>query len=286
MNKWLMFSMGICVGAILAVVISSTCGRHPTALLQTPPSVTAPSEGTNPITGGPSPKILFAGDLGNRNVGRIDVVDGSIGDCFLQLAVSGVAPIGLELFRNDYIFGNATSEKGFPVGTGQRFSLSMKDATLKSVLDAIVAADPRYVWDDARGTVSIRPADGTIVAKPFESTIDVFVAVDLNLEEVLSLATSPMNHYEYLLRVLRKDVNDLNLKFRGFPSMRNFDRAKELWTKRMTFVLLKPTLRDLLNEILRQQGTGSWVLWSLPIPNSQDPGATWQLVLCPDLNTF
>ncbi len=281
MRGWFQYGLGVLSGVVLCLIAALFLREGPTGQYQATESA-GPSQ---PETSDDKDqhRKLWKGDLPKMVVEEFEVANGSVGDCFLKLADSKGVPIGLELLPGDDLRGAVQLPDGTPAGKAKRFSLAKRDTSLKEVLDGIVAADPRYEWDDLEGVINIRPraADRTDKS-PLDDRIDVFVAIDFSFRDVINLVASPWDRLDYLLAIMPAEAQEARLEFDRFPSMKNMEAAEKVWTEQMTFVLLQPSLCDIMNAVLRRQRKGCWVCWA---PMSTEPGGDssfWELTLCPD----
>jgi hypothetical protein len=125
--------------------------------------------------------------------------------------------------------------------------------SLRAVLDAIVAADPRYEWRDEAGVIVLRPA-----------------AAWMDRENTLHRSLAPLR-YESI--GIREAVHIVATLFGAYLPL---SQADDLGDNNRRFSLNLPTgsLLDALNGIVRAHGTLAWSLEPATPPTHVAPGTS------------
>lgn len=134
-----------------------------------------------------------------------------------------------------------------------RHTITPSDSSLRSVLDAIVVADPQYKWVDDNGVINLIPR-GT---EPAILNIRIAKVNIKNAETVHQALDELMSLPE--LRKRASELNSGSQVFRG--GLGYFDsskRDKNGNAKQISIVKANTTLREVLNDIARVHGSAVW----------------------------
>jgi hypothetical protein len=89
----------------------------------------------------------------NDRVAQFDVTDTTIIDALSKLSYEPIAGLHLGI---EGIIRDTASE---PTGRNVRFSLSLHDATVRDIIEALCKSDRRYMWSVDGSTVNVYPRE-------------------------------------------------------------------------------------------------------------------------------
>jgi len=120
----------------------------------------------------------------NDRVAQFDVTDTTIIDALSKLSYEPIAGLHLGI---EEIIGDTASE---PTDRSVRFSLSLHDATVRDIIEALCKSDRRYLWSVDGSTVNVYPREivgkssyllnrevGTIVLKNINGPTDALTSL-------------------------------------------------------------------------------------------------------------
>ena len=173
----------------------------------------------------------------NRRVQGLEVRQRNIHLLLTYLSQGYDVPIGLEVAQG----GTSSPE----------IHLNFRDATLRQVFDAIVAADSRYEWIVDRGVINFRPR----------------VTRDLFLKDLLDTRVSefriPGGTNSYDVRVALANLPEIKAKMDGAdvtPKISAFTNADSQDLGGFSMTSSDKTLRDILNQIIKHSELKYWIL--------------------------
>lgn len=178
-------------------------------------------------------------ELLDRRVERLDLQADNIHLALSEFAQAHGVPVGLEMARG----GSA----------GPRVNVSLKDVTVKEVLDAFISQDPQYEWRLVDGVVNVTPRDNR---DPFlQDLLDVTVK-GFAVSEGATLYDLRVN-ITNLPEVRQKLIgNNITASSRG--SITGADLAKV--GKKFTLYDSQLSLRGILNRIIKDGEPKYWVV--------------------------
>ena len=171
-----------------------------------------------------------------------------------QLPVSTVRVIQL---KGDFAMALANMSTTYGVTVGleldtqryQTISLSLMDANVTDVMNAIVQSSKKYQWRQTGGYIDVWPLTG---GNPFlETKINSF-----NVKDV-----SPSEAFDQLLNLpeVQASMTGLNLKRRA-PDV-SFEKVS---SSRFSVNLERVTVREALNRIAQESHLGIWIFRNYP----------------------
>lgn len=117
-------------------------------------------------------------------------------------------------------------------------------------VDRIVGADPRLTWSDANGIFSIRPRSDLRGTTPLDHPVASFTAEGHTVDRVL----------EHVAALLGGTAGGSGKGGGARPGTPEWERMEKERAKRVSFTLHGTTLRGILDELCRVQGTLSWTV--------------------------
>jgi hypothetical protein len=173
----------------------------------------------------------------NNRVAQFDVTDTTIIDALSRLSYEPIA--GLHLGIEEIIRETASE----PTDRNVRFSLSLHDATVRDILEALCKSDRRYVWSVDGSTVNVYPRE-TVGKSSY-----------LLNREVGTIALENINGPTDALTSLMKLLPDEQLGYAGIGVNNDYP---EPWSA----VFSNLTVRQLMNRLSEHDGPrGGWI-WS------------------------
>lgn len=124
-----------------------------------------------------------------------------------------------------------------------RIGLSLKQMTLRAILDRVVAQDPDYVWTSSGGVINVRMRESSL-----NKRLPSFKVQGLDAYEALELLLNQIddNDWHYAANRARQNKEFVDSQRKAMP--------------RLHIDLSNPTLYDCLNAIVAQDGLHNWIL--------------------------
>ena len=160
------------------------------------------------------------------------VMRGRIDEILERLSQKYVVPIGL---------------KEVAGGTGGLIKISVRSGTVRSVLNRIVAADPRYKWEETSGVINVMPKEDS------DDLLSTIVSdFQINGQSRINLKQAIFDLPEVKSKLESMRVSPLNVELITAASKDAFSIPHA--------VLTNVTLRDVLNHIIRHSSSHYWVV--------------------------
>lgn len=124
-----------------------------------------------------------------------------------------------------------------------RISLSLKQMTLRAILDRVVAQDSDYVWALSGGVINVRMRESSLNKRLPNFKIqglDAYEAIEILLMQI------DANDWHYAAKRARQNKESVDWLRRAMP--------------RLYIDLSDPTIYDCLNAIVAQDGLHDWLL--------------------------
>jgi hypothetical protein len=174
----------------------------------------------------------------NDRVAQFDVTDTTIIDALSKLSYESIA--GLHLGIEEIIRDTASE----PTDRNVRFSLSLHDATVRDIIEALCKSDRRYMWSVDGSTVNVYPRE-TVGKSSY-----------LLNRELDSIVLKNINGPSDALTSLMKLLPGEQLGYAGVGGVNN--DYPEPWSS----VFNNVTVRQLMNRLSEHNGPrGGWI-WS------------------------
>ncbi len=156
--------------------------------------------------------------------------------CLQRLSFQNGIPIGLEMLPE--IRGSAPEVY---------FDIDVRDRRLGEVLDEIVASDDRYLWKEVNGAINVFPA------KRVDTFLDV-VLPEFRLENTTraSVLAAITRNELFLARTSALGICDRTITSGSL--------VRDADGRRMNISLTEASVRDILNELIKQDSRRYWVV--------------------------
>jgi len=162
------------------------------------------------------------------------------------LAAGARVPIGVEYVADRFAYT-------YPAPGISPRPIPAVGRTVREVLDALVALDPRYGWSETDGVIVIRPK-GPQAEDPnalLQQRLRGIGLQDAGVDEILAM----------YLNGFRASQN---------PPRKTAPRNDPWWEKTVSLRLASPTVLDLLNAFVKAHGDAIWVLSYFAPPATYD----------------
>jgi hypothetical protein len=174
----------------------------------------------------------------NKKVESFHVVASTVGDALSKFASDHQVPIGFEVV---YRSGLTTSEPS------ELSEISVDNATVKDVMEAIVAAAPAYRWTESDGTINVLPRQNP--SSLLNVQISDFVINERNSDEAIGDLLASHEVKLWLLNTAQTERS-----FYTLPKDATKGRVRSLALKNVT-------VRTVLNEIMKTSGSEFWIFF-------------------------
>lgn len=184
-----------------------------------------------------SQKATDSNDILNRPTGGVQLPNPTTPDILAQALINAGVPGGIAVRSH--------------CGRFESRFLSPTNATLRGVLDAVVAAEPEYSWNVDEGVVNFVPRDNEpLLLKSMVSRLEVRDA-EPN-EALFQLLALPE-----VDKVARVELGLHSVTGGPYPFMMDGSKPER---KRLSLSLTNVTVREALNAIARAHGSAVWIL--------------------------
>ncbi|HMS42282.1 MAG TPA: hypothetical protein PKE69_18760 [Pyrinomonadaceae bacterium] len=173
----------------------------------------------------------------DRQVNQSELDDEEIIPALMKSFYSTKVPAGVSGVFRDY-----TKDEFEP-----KLNLSSKKLSLRDVLKEVTTLETRYQWKEENGVINVYPINDYPI---LDTVIAEFYLENKTKENLLSELLNTKEFQEYLKK------NQLSV----FPfQIISGLLGKQVKTRRFTINLKNVTVREILNEIVRQNGKSTWI---------------------------
>ena len=160
---------------------------------------------------------------------------GRIDEILEQLSHKYVVPVGLKEVADG------------PERMGEPITISVRSGNVRSVLNRIVAADPRYKWEETSGVINVMPKEDS------DDLLSTMVNdFQINGQSRMNLKQAIFDLPEVKSKLESMGVRPLNAELITAASKDAFSIPPA--------VLTNVTLRDVLNHIIKHSSSHYWVV--------------------------
>lgn len=127
--------------------------------------------------------------------------------------------------------------------------LDLTGLSPSEAFDRIVALDSRYEWTRDEGLYLVRPRRDLVAATPLDMPVDEFSARDIGVDAILGRIVR-------LLAIEEGSAVSSGQDWSGGPEERA--KQREARERPLSLTVRRTTVRGLLNELCKEEGTLSW----------------------------
>ena len=130
----------------------------------------------------------------------------------------------------------------------KKIDVKIEQGTIRDVLDAVVQSDPRYKWSEADGVINVSPKQNQ--SPILETVIRSFSMHKLNRVDAVAAL--------FALPELKRIVTQMGLTKSDFVSLPG---PAYYSLPRLSLSFRNVTVRKIMNEILKAEGSDYWVFF-------------------------
>lgn len=173
----------------------------------------------------------------DRQINQSELDEEEIIPALMKSFYSTKVPAGVSGVFRDY-----TKDEFEP-----KLNFSLKQLSLRDVLAEITTLETRYQWKEENGVINVYPTTDYLI---LDTVIPEFYFENKTKEILLSELLNTKEFQEYLKE------NQLSVvPFQIISGL----RGKQVETRKFTTNLKNVTVREILNEIVRQNGKSTWI---------------------------